>query len=1169
MSVSIDALTRHPLQYPVNAGISPTTMSRLIVRGGIGFLFLPKALYKSSRNILLPVLLLLSLFKINSTTLYFVEALANPSSPPQLDNIFLSHGYIEFDSAVKEYTIPLSAHFQTLQVVPVLPRHVARTDHPLVYVGLGALGSMEKVVSGIGTSLDISAYSGRTFTVIIEVTDPQNTGLSSRIKLYFDESNAVPTTALETISFVDQDGDRLETSGTLTAEVPRDQQSYLVYSQPKTQTMSVSGKCEDGSTLVVNGSSSGTITREVEKADQLVTVECRQQWGEKVYFRTYFFDVRTQMSGLPPPKSLVVVDSGKGCKLTSADDEEPTRFVCESDTSTASFLATVDPRFRYSIVNRDGTVKIRLLNNEPTAPVPLNSGLYIHGTAGHDSESQKWPLPMNGVFFPEGGSTIMQVIGWLLGSAVLLSAPVLLVVLGVANVVGVGTPFGASEVPSTLIFLLQYFCFANAVRGSPTVLADMTTVLKYVTLWCPLPWAEAGEVSVAHLENAEGCLFWCLVLFAGVCLLHGLVWIKFRVMENGFTYPHKMLFGNWESRAVHFVIFPVTVASSMLFVHPNSSVGQRVLGTLTFAGIVAWMAVSFFVVKRTVKSRKVVWVWSQSLREDDNQIEAGFWADAECDQLYTEPTNRSFCRTLFPWRWVSTVADIEPVSIMGSGARLPDTSAGSLASTQHEEEQDASDSGPSPFLEGFKSYGDVGGDICQVGKTPRNVEIRTTRAPSKLSCTGQKLVAGLFRSQWLDILFTYESLTNLCAYAEKHGVRTQIPLTIKTHQLTGPLSGGYLCFYFNGIRIPFVRPGEFTFRVVLGLMLGAVLASSLSWVDALCFFLVGVFATAAVFYSLASQPFCRRAENWLLTGMLATVALSAPGFMGLALAARPSFVLDMLLWLMMLFCMCLSLYSVFITFSIFSAVLCPPLEEFRFLERLCNIDLVLSDHLEGFKTETMAYNRHGTRDIMINCTSHRKTDDLQIEAFPSSEDATIELPVSDVIAACRSGHLPPPKVCLTVTSKHDPLGYIHLNLYDRMNVGSRVSSFIAQETNSALQLQQLTNFIQRQIDTRLNDTAVIALTVILPKLSSSSSKSWVNSRGVSVTYTDGSVSTKHVTPSVTHSGHSVENRSSHRGYSRISGEDGTAGYTGGGTRGFTMPRSRMTTYSHQVEMRSH
>ena len=64
--------------------------------------------------------------------------------------------------------------------------------------------------------------------------------------------------------------------------------------------------------------------------------------------------------------------------------------------------------------------------------------------------------------------------------------------------------------------------------------------------------------------------------------------------------------------------------------------------------------------------------------------------------------------------------------------------------------------------------------------------------------------------------------------------------------------------------------------------------------------------------------------------MLGTIAFSASSFVFYAVNKKdPSWIADIFLWLVAACCSLLAAYSCVVTFSVFSALFCPPLEESR------------------------------------------------------------------------------------------------------------------------------------------------------------------------------------------------------------------------------------------------
>lgn len=114
-----------------------------------------------------------------------------------------------------------------------------------------------------------------------------------------------------------------------------------------------------------------------------------------------------------------------------------------------------------------------------------------------------------------------------------------------------------------------------------------------------------------------------------------------------------------------------------------------------------------------------------------------------------------------------------------------------------------------------------------LAKTPAIVDVVRCRKPGGF-CRGQRLIAGLLRTDWLDLLFTYQSLTTFHAHSRN---RTSpgpsvIPCVAKNSQLSGPLSGGRAMFFFDGSRIPFIRIADCLYRLTVGVALGILLVLS-------------------------------------------------------------------------------------------------------------------------------------------------------------------------------------------------------------------------------------------------------------------------------------------------------------------------------------------------------
>eukprot|EP00918_Siedleckia_nematoides_P042692 GHVU01093293.1.p1 GENE.GHVU01093293.1~~GHVU01093293.1.p1 ORF type:complete len:850 (+),score=166.08 GHVU01093293.1:130-2550(+) len=716
------------------------------------------------------------------------------------------------------------------------------------------------------------------------------------------------------------------------------------------------------------------------------------------------------------------------------------------------FVGKFDPQYRYILASSMGQ-EIRLLNNRPTIAVTPNGGMRIDATAG--SLTKSWPLHIKNMS-PGGGGAGgaaggMGILGLVLAIMLLLNIFSLIGVLGLSNAFGVGAPFGAAEVATSLLFLLQYFSFADVLRGGSTALSNLTANLHWITWFLPLPWV-GGGTEVTDIKNATGCIFWSNMGLAAILLLHGLIASKFGCFDRNRTFPHRLAFGHWESRVTHFLIFPETVACVYVVYDATSSTAWIAVAWATLVLYTAYAIAMIIVVQRAVAEGDVVWVWHATEQEAGEILdETGYWSDASCDQLTTEPANRSLFRWIFPWKWVSTVADIDPVVLSTGDA------TGALLT----------------YKNSFNSPGEA--PNYPMGKTPQTVEVNQARSPG-MCCPQQRLVAGLMRTSWLDILFTYQALTRFHASAsDALGGEAVVPLTVKTCQLTGPLTGGRLCFFFDGVRLPFVRIAELVLRLLIGVCIGIALASKNHVADAVAFGFIGGLGLAALIYVAVTCPFARTIENWLLGASMFVVSLSAFGLMGHAIAdSKPSTVVDVLLWITIVVCSFLALYSLVITFSVFAAVTCPPLDETKLLSKMCNAELSIADHQAGWSVDTPAYSKYHLKDFKAELSaSHGR---YNVGVYPSPDVPTLEVGVEELVRACRTGSLKTPAMCAYVTSEKSRLGYRHINIYDPRGASGQLAQFLKEDPALAESASTIASNIASQVQQSSGTLPIVTIT---------------------------------------------------------------------------------------------
>ncbi|KAH0479635.1 MAG: hypothetical protein KVP17_005163 [Porospora cf. gigantea B] len=628
---------------------------------------------------------------------------------------------------------------------------------------------------------------------------------------------------------------------------------------------------------------------------------------------------------------------------------------------------------------------------------------------------------------------------------------------------------------------MQYFCFANYMRGS-TLLTHLTEPLRWVTLYWPLPWHMSdptaphrrhlfeGAMShgvelwgdslmgdVTDVRNACGALFWSSLLFILVLAVHAGTILHFLIRQRSFTFPHRMRLGNWESRFLHWLSFPACTAAANVLAHSATTTFWKVIAGVVLAVYFCWILAVFISMHLAVKRNQICWVWHTSVREDGElEDEAGYWNDVVCDQLTTHPVNRSLCKWFFNWKWISTVADLEPVNIHPN-----------LFKRKHQDVYPPQEYGHSHSETSFPQ-----------AKTPKTVEVvRTRKAMSVFP--GQRLIAGLLRTQWLDILFTYQGLIRLHTEVVcDTGRELIVPVTVKTHQLTGPVTAGANAYFFDGARVPFVRVFDSFFRVLLGVFLGISLASTRHSVDAMMFGLIGGIALLSLVYMAVRAPYTRRLENWLEMAVFMVITLSAGAFLGYAVAKKePSVAADAMLWLVAVCCLIVSAYSLVVTFSVFSAILCPPLDESRFLEKLANCNVTLSDHNAGWAVDVPAYSKYGVRDLKASYSGAGGRG-VHVSMYPSGDEPTLEFSVKEIKHACRTGALPTPVLTVFAPSHDTALGYRCCNVFDRANIVNEVSRFLASDTATASSCEEVARQINHHVHLRGKGKTILSVTLV-------------------------------------------------------------------------------------------
>jgi len=241
-------------------------------------------------------------------------------------------------------------------------------------------------------------------------------------------------------------------------------------------------------------------------------------------------------------------------------------------------------------------------------------------------------------------------------------------------------------------------------------------------------------------------------------------------------------------------------------------------------------------------------------------------------------------------------------------------------------------------------------------------------------------------------------------------------------------------------------------------------------------------AAALLGYVAATKPYSRKFENWMVVGAMGVISMSACSFCYYAIVRKdPSSIADIFLWLIAGGCFILGAYACFVTFSVLSALICPPLEESRFLEKLANCSCTVSDHKDGWAVDVPAYSKHPIRDLRAQCTmsSGRR---VHVSMFPSGEEASFEFSTQEIRQACRTGLLPPPVLCLFAPTSDSVLGYRHLNIVEKDRVMVDVSRFLGEDPAMYAIADEIARHITNHIEMKGKySKSILSITMIPPK----------------------------------------------------------------------------------------
>eukprot|EP00923_Selenidium_pygospionis_P059392 GHVN01104497.1.p1 GENE.GHVN01104497.1~~GHVN01104497.1.p1 ORF type:complete len:998 (-),score=210.37 GHVN01104497.1:437-3430(-) len=971
------------------------------------------------RSLLPPLISLISLISLTSLT---------SAIPLHLSDIKFSDGHLKppFASNLTQYALTLGeSHLTSLGVSPLLEvSHYHDLNYPVVKI------NGHRLPSPIGAHSDIPLTSSSE-TIEISVCDPTDEAHCEVTQIYVDASRNIPVPHLTHLDLMDDNDQTIVP----VPEPPSDVSDFTAVVPVHSESVSLSVRCGVDDKIYVNEverfkGDKIKIKREKTNVKQNIEIICEAAQGKKVARHSYQLVLRAtppKGEAIPRPSKVMIAPYGHKCSY----DHNLTRFSCpmlEDPKMPISVVAEFTEQYRYTIV--DDGIEVRLVKSRPSVSFSPSTSLAVRGQAAELTGT--WPLHFDS--FPAAPST-----GWLgllLTLLLLLNLISLTSILTVSNLMGVGSPCGGGEIGVTLVLLLQFFCFSDFIRGEDTVLSRLCWHMKLVTVFWPLPWGEGkGGVDVGDLDNAYGCLFWCFILLLSCFTCRLLVKCKFSGCDAGYTNPLRLSFGHWEARVMTLLCFPTTTASMTVFCHGTATGTGITIAALWVSVNLIFTFTSLALVYVQVSQERVQWVF-----ESDENERNGQWIDSVCTQLTTEPTSRALAPLdrLFEWKWVSTVADIIPVHIKSDPLMSQSLQSPEVSTTQ----------------------------------SPHQVTVVNARSPA-MCCRQQRLVAGLFTTSWLDILFTYEALTSLNSAAREVTDDTQIPLTVKRSQLTGPIAGGRLFFFFDGARMPFIRVCEILLRLFFGLFMGVTIVSDTQWLNALCFACVCLVSLACLIYTAVACPYTRTVDNWLIGAVLTSTSLTS---MGLCIAAAVDHTLwaliEVLLWMTILVCVGLALYSLLITISLFIAIIAPPLEETKLLERLCNCEVTLADDSQQRSVTVAAYNKYACRDYKAQCSPGAGD---MVVIYPTGDEPTLEFNLSEMMKACDTGNLRTPVVCVYLPTSSDPLDYRQTNIYDRGAMYPQLTQFLRTDASLGQGAHLVANNICRQLASVGNHLAVVTI----------------------------------------------------------------------------------------------
>merc|ERR1712062_536135 len=98
-------------------------------------------------------------------------------------------------------------------------------------------------------------------------------------------------------------------------------------------------------------------------------------------------------------------------------------------------------------------------------------------------------------------------------------------------------------------------------------------------------------------------------------------------------------------------------------------------------------------------------------------------------------------------------------------------------------------------------------------------------------------------------------------------------------------------------------------------------------------------------------------------------------------------------------------YCLLVIVSVFSAIICPPLDETRFMESIANCNVTISNHQgsSSWAVDIPAYTKYNCRAVKAKCSV--SGGDVKVSMYPTGEEPTLEFSVKEMAHAAKTGEL--------------------------------------------------------------------------------------------------------------------------------------------------------------------